>query len=147
MAAELDNLVAQMAARADLDRPNRDDRGRFFFVFDGEHEIMLFQSGSTIYIEARVSPLPAERDNALDLLERCLKSQLARFKNKHEVLSIDPEDGQLALFRELPARTLSVADFEQVLGDFVNGLEFWSNQASGNLRGGPSPAAMSMLRR
>jgi len=145
MAKELDALMSEFTSRQRLNQPERDDQGRYFFVFDGDLEISLFQSGDRIFVEGYIGELPQERDSAEALLERMLHRHLARLRDKHEVLSINPEDGQLVLFRQLSARILDIRDLEKVLGEFINGLEFCSNEFLQVPKQTTAPPPMHML--
>jgi len=125
MDGELDSLAGQFAARHDLQAPSRDEHGRYHFLIDGELEIALFQHGNQILIEGQLQPLPDGRNEAGALLEQSLRRHLGRLRDHQEVLSLDPDDDRLVLFRQLGARGLSLADFDQAIGDFANGLAFW----------------------
>ncbi|MEZ5581692.1 MAG: CesT family type III secretion system chaperone [Candidatus Competibacteraceae bacterium] len=145
MAGELDKLAAQFAERRQLNEPHRDEQGRYYFLFDGSLEVALFQTGDRIYLEGRLAPIPADNLQAEAVLTRNLKRHLARLRDKQEVLSMDPEDGRLVLFRQLSARSLSILDFEQAMESFVNGLAFWSEDAGSRPQAAVPPPPMHML--
>jgi hypothetical protein len=145
MAGELDTLAAQFAERRQLNQPQRVEQGRYYFLFDGSLEVALFQTGDRIYLEGRLEAIPADNLQAEAVLTRNLKRHLARLQDKQEVLSMDPEDGRLVLFRQLPARSLSILDFEQAMEAFVNGLAFWSEDTGGRPQAATQPPPMHML--
>ncbi|NJN47797.1 MAG: type III secretion system chaperone, partial [Candidatus Competibacteraceae bacterium] len=60
MAGELDMLAAQFAERRQLNQPQRDEQGRYYFLFDGSLEVALFQTGDRVYLEGRLEPIPAD---------------------------------------------------------------------------------------
>ena len=127
MNGELDSLAAQFAARHDLQPPSRDEEGRYHFLIDGDLEIALFQHGHKIVLEAQLQPLPGGRNEVGPFLEQSLRRHLGRLRDHQEVLSLDPDDDRLVLFRQLSAPGLSVVDLDQAIGDFANGLAFWQH--------------------
>ncbi len=145
MARELDALVSEFVARREVNQPDRDEQGRYFFVFDEELEVALFQSGDQVFLEGRIGEIPQDRNRAEQLLERSLHKHLVRLRDKREVLSIDPEDGHLVLFRQLPARLLDIIALEKALGEFTNGLEFWTSQFLQSPKPVMAPPPMHML--
>jgi len=139
MAGELDALAQQFAAGHDLRPPTRDEAGLYRFLIDGNLEITLFQHGNQIVIEGRLDPLPSGRNEAGAILEQNLRRHLGRLRDHQEVLSLDPESHQLVLFRQLAARRLTSADFDQAIGDFANGLAFWQNSSGPSTRPATPP--------
>jgi hypothetical protein len=130
MAGELDRLVNQFAQQRRLNSPRHDGQDRYFMLVDDDIEIALFQSGESIYLEGQLEAIPADRQQAEDLLERTLRLHLARLQEHQEVICIDSQENSLVLFRLLPARLLRLADLEKALEAFVNALEFWTGEIS-----------------
>lgn len=145
MVGELDTLLTQFAERHDLAKPRADANGRYFLLLDGELEIALLQGGDRIYLEGRLEPLPADERKAEELLGRYLRLHLARLRNHQEVLSLESDGDHLVVFRQLPARALTMTEFEQALGDFTNNLEFWTNNAADPVRTWVPLPTMHML--
>ena len=145
MAGELDLLLARFAEHRGLARPRADAGGRYYMLLDGDLEVAVLQGGDRIYLEGRLEPVPADRRKAEELLGHHLRLHLARLREKHEVLSLEPEGDDLVLFRQLPAHALTLREFERALEDFANGLEFWSDRALGPQRTLVPPPEMQML--
>lgn len=145
MAGELDTLLTQFAERHDLAKLRADANGRYFLLLDGETEVVLLQGGDRIYLEGRLEPLPSDERKAEELLGHYLRLHLARLLDHREVLSLEPGSDHLVVFRQLPARALTMAEFEQALGDFANNLEFWTSNAAEPARTWAPPPTMHML--
>lgn len=141
MASELENLLAQWAARRKLDATESDLEGKRYLVFDGRHEVALSQTGETIVFEADLSDLPARRDQAEDLLEQLLKHQLAHAQTGAEVLSLTETGQTLTMFRTARAIRIELNDFDEMLGAFVNALAAMSHQIASQ-EGQPMEAAL-----
>lgn len=145
MAGELDTLLTQFAERHDLAKLRADANGRYFLLLDGETEVVLLQGGDRIYLEGRLEPLPSDERKAEELLGHYLRLHLARLLDHQEVLSLEPDGNHLVVFRQLPARALTMTEFEQALGDFANNLEFWTSNAVEPERAWAPPPTMHML--
>ena len=128
MVNELDTLIAELAVQRGLEQPRQDAAGRFFLLLDGELELGLVQHGDRIVIEGRLGPVPSDPVRAEALLVRVLKDRFARLKRRREVLSIDPEDGELVLFIELAAPALALTGLERGLAALAGSLEYWHEQ-------------------
>jgi hypothetical protein len=131
MAKEIERLIVELAQRRGFAAPRPDEVGCYFLLLDGSLEVRLFQTGDTLLLEAQVGPIPSDDENAEEVLVRVLRRQLARSGNKAESLSLDPESGDLILYRALPARLTALADLQKAIGDFANALEYWSKQLAG----------------
>ena len=128
MENKLDTLIAELATQRDLSQPRQDEAGRFFLLLDGELELSLMQHADRIVIEGRVGPVPGDPVRAEALLARALKARFARLKRRSEVLSIDPENGELVVFIELAAPALALSGLERGLAALAGSLEYWREQ-------------------
>ena len=145
MAGELDTVLTQFAERHGLAKLRADASGRYFMLVDGDLEIALLQGGDRIYLEGRLEQLPSDQRKAEELLSHYLRLNLARLQDQQEVLCLEPDGDELVLFRQLPARALTINGFEQALEDFANGLEYWSSGATAADRPLAPPPTMQML--
>lgn len=145
MAGELDALIDRFMARRGLARSKPDQEGRYFFVFDGELELNLLQTGDQIIVQGEIKALPEDEHLAAGLLANSLQKNLRRLRDKEEVLSIDPQDGTLMMFRRLSARRLDITDLERALGEFANAMEFWNRTMSDSPQVNAPPPPMHML--
>ncbi|MEO0763590.1 MAG: CesT family type III secretion system chaperone, partial [Pseudomonadota bacterium] len=130
-----------------IDPPAVDADGRRFVVFDGLYELALFQLGEQLYLSAPIGALPVAREARQDALDHLLGLQMARAGHGAEVMSIEPDDGELMLFRTLPARHVTAASFEAALSSFVSTLEFWTKQLQRRSAGAerPAPPALQIM--
>ena len=145
MAGELDTLLAQFTERHGLTKAQIDDSGRYFMLLDGDLEVTVFQGGDRIYLEGHLESLPADQRKAEELLGHYLRLHLARLRSKQEVLSLEPGSDELVLFRQLPARSLTITEFEQALEDFANSLEIWINTVAEPAHTLAPPPSIQML--
>ena len=145
MAGELDTIMTQFAERHDLKQLQADGGGRYFILLDGDLEIALLQGGDRIYLEGRLEQVPSDERKAEELLSQYLRLNLAQLQDKQEVLSLEPDSDELVLFRQLPARALSIAEFEKALEEFANGLEYWTSGVTAPVRPLAPPPMMQML--
>lgn len=146
MAIELDTLLSRWTDRRGVELDEIDDEGRHHFVFDGEHEVACFQAGERIFLQSGLRALPTQRDNAAALVDSFLKLQLARAHRSPEIMTIDKDNGQLVLFRQLDANAIETADFDDAISSFVNAVAFWSKQnVSGPVARSPFAAPASQF--
>ena len=127
-ASTLESLMTHFAARRHLDPLTPDADGGYHVRIDEHLDIRLFQNGGQILLESSLGPLPPE--DPPDLLLRMLRLQLTTMAALEEVLTLNPEDETLMLFRRLPAGRQTLEDFEGALEGFVNQLERWMRELS-----------------
>ncbi|MBK5941115.1 CesT family type III secretion system chaperone [Halochromatium roseum] len=127
-ASTLESLMTHFAARHTLDPLTADADGGYHLRIDERLDIRLFQSGGQILLESSLGPLPP--DDPPEQLERTLHLQLTAMSELEEVLTLNPEDETLVLFRRLPADRQTLEDFEGALERFVNQLERWTRELS-----------------
>lgn len=141
MEKKLNSLIGELAAQRNMALPTQDESGRFLLLLDGELAISLVQRADRIVLEGQVGPLPDEPGRAEALLERLLKARFARLKRRREILSIDPESGELVVSTELDAPALDLSGLEGALAALAGSLEYWREQLSHNAAPSrPSPA-------
>ncbi|MCP3877874.1 MAG: type III secretion system chaperone [Sulfitobacter sp.] len=145
MASELESLLSVFTQQRGMVNPQCDGKGKYFFLFDGDLELCLFQTGDSIYLEGEIGPLPPDPVRTEAFLKERLRRNLARLGDRREVLSIDPDSGHLVLYRQLPARNLSSQDFDRAVEDFVNALSFWDSETEAVPRVVAAPPPMRML--
>ncbi len=145
MAGELESLLSVFTQQRGMVKPGSDEHGRYYFLFDGDLEVCLFQTGERIYMEGDIGALPPDPVRTEAFLRGRLRRNLARLGDRHEVLSIDPDSDRLVLFRQLPARKLSNLDFDRAMEDFVNALTFWDTETETVSREAVAPPPMRML--
>ncbi|MCP5090632.1 MAG: type III secretion system chaperone [Gammaproteobacteria bacterium] len=146
MPSELETLLTEWSRKRDIEVMPRDEEGRHYLVFDGEHEVMLSQMGDSIYLESDLAQLPADRQGAEELLERLLRTQLAR--SGESVLSIADSGEHLSMFQVVRTSKATLNNFEDALGEFVNSLGLMSRSIVPQQRHqAPSmPASMQFIR-
>jgi Tir chaperone protein (CesT) family len=142
MANELESLTARFAQRHGLAEPRRDDAGQYHYVLDGEIEIAMFQHGDQILLEGRLGALPSPADRAGEILRLGLRRHLGRLRDHSEALTLDPDTGELMLYRRLQADQLDERDFESAIGALANGLASWKLVADGATHPAPSPRGL-----
>lgn len=99
---------------------------------DHELRISLQKNAQVILLGVigRVDDLAARRQTSSQhLLTSCLTLHAARFSklSGEEILSLEPETGELILWRSFAERDLSIPTFLQATEALVNELEFWKN--------------------
>ncbi|MTW22491.1 CesT family type III secretion system chaperone [Allochromatium palmeri] len=126
-ASTLEALMTHFAARRHLDPLTADADGGYHLRIDERLDIRLFQSGGQILLESSFGP-PLPPEDPPEQLLRMLRLQLTTMSAVEEVLTLNPEDETLMLFRRLPAGRQTLEDFEDALEGFVNQLERWTRE-------------------
>lgn len=138
MARALKDILATWADRYGV-APGPDHLGRYVLTFDGALEVFVSQVGSTVVFEAPLGSLPARQDQAESLLERLLSLQLARAAKTPSTLALSEEHNALIVVRSCDADSISVQEYEEILGDVVNAAAFWIKQMNSDLADAPPP--------
>ncbi|NEX17295.1 MAG: hypothetical protein C1943_11835 [Halochromatium sp.] len=128
--ANLRQLLDAFAARWNLGQLSVDEQGRYRLEVDGWLEIRLFQNGGALFLEGSPGRLRPDDPGRDDWIARILRAQLRDLRDREEVLTLDPEEDQLILFRRLQAAQLTPDRLEEVIEAFITQLERWTRELS-----------------
>lgn len=130
MSNELTACLTRFAERWNLGELTTDTLGRYRLEIDGRLTVTVFQTGRHILIESPLGRLPEDARQADESLLAWLTTRLGELRTREEVLTLDPENADLILFRRLPAATLTLETLEQALESFANQLDDWTRRVS-----------------
>jgi hypothetical protein len=118
-----------------LTPPAPDARGQHVLVIDGQElRVLTLAQGRVVVLGVigTLSSLAEKRGGSERLLADCLTVQAARLAAQAipEVLTLEPDSGELVLWRAIAPHGLSVPVFLNVAESMLNELEFWKNWLS-----------------
>ena len=137
---EFDRLIKAFAEQMGAGDMSPEDGGHYLLTFDGRLNVRCLRAGKEkMIISGKVGELPQDERQTDDFLRRLLHINLARMKNQKEVLSIEPEDGRLILFRPVATEEMSVERIMDIMEGFLENMEFWCDTAGEQPKTAPHP--------
>ena len=144
MVRALKDIIATWADRYGV-VSGPDELGRHVLTFDGAQEVFVSQVGSAVVFEAPLGSVPERIDQAEPLLERLLSLQLARAAKTPSTLALSEEHDALVVVCSCDADTMTILEYEEILGDVVNAAAFWIKQMNSGPVDSPPPRVQMMF--
>lgn len=113
--------------------PSADARGVYSIVIEGQEiRVSTLMNGKVILLGVigQASTLAENRrESRRELLAGCLGLQAVRFTRlgTPEVLTLEPESGELVLWQSFEGPDVSIPTFLGAAESLLNELEFWKN--------------------
>lgn len=133
MSALLQEPISVLCDEVGISMPAADARGVYSIVIEGQ-EIRVFtlMNGKVILLGVigQASTLAENRrESRRELLAGCLGLQAVRFTRlgTPEVLTLEPESGELVLWQSFEGPDVSIPAFLGAAESLLNELEFWKN--------------------
>ena len=133
MSDPLQEPIAVLCDEVGVPVPARDARGAYVIIVQGQELRVFSLNNGRVIMLGIIGPagdLASRRKEPLGaLLTNCLALQAVRFGRlaTQEVLTVEPETGELVLWQAFDAPSLSVPAFLQSAESLLNELEFWKN--------------------
>jgi len=129
--------LSVLCEEAGIPMPTPDDRGGYEFVIDYKTlRVSSLNRGSKIVllgIIGNAESIAEQRREARErLLTSCLTLQAVRFGKlgSREVLTLEPENGELVLWVAFENYSISIPGFIAAVESLLNELDFWKNWLS-----------------
>jgi hypothetical protein len=145
MADELAHLLDRFAGHWGLEPPLPDTPGNYVLELDGRLRLTLTQVGAQVFLEGSPGTLPADGYQAGEQLRTLMSASLAGLGRSDEVLSLDPNNDGLVLFRCLPLPELALDALERELEGFANRLDFLMQHVPAPPASLPAPLTLTIL--
>lgn len=123
--------VSVLCDEAGLPVPQPDERGIYRIFIDGQEvRVTAMKQGKVILLGVIGSAnalAENRRESPQALLNNCLVLQAGRFSKlgTREVLTLEPETGELVLWQSLDGHGVSIPAFLSAAESLLNELEFW----------------------
>lgn len=126
---EYKTLLEAFTEKLDMPAVTPDPDGRARLTFDRDLEVVCLPEGpGKMVLTAVVGRIPANEPAASKFIRAVLNINLADARIQEEVLSLDPDKGDMILHRRMSIHGLTAEDLEPVMEHFVNSLESWRNR-------------------
>ena len=122
--AWLINDISHLLAGEDAAPPDKD--GVYTLTFDEKLIVECWLDCDYVYFYSPIVGIPRHEQQATELLRRVLLSNVAQMRNAQEVLCINPETNELALFWRGIIETINQEGFRKCLESFLNSLDGWT---------------------
>jgi Tir chaperone protein (CesT) family len=121
-----EQLITGFAGNMQVSLPPADEDGLFNLLFDGM-SVSCFYAAGSVYFKSTVCSFPNEGGSSerLVLLKKLLQVALVNLNTTREVLCLDESCSDIVLFRQMNLSNLSSIALEQMLGQFINSLEYF----------------------
>ncbi len=133
MSPALQEPIAVLCEEVGLPVPTPDPLGVYVIHIEGQEiRVSTLSSGKVILLGVidRAADLAQRRkESRHSLLTTCLNLQAVRFGKlaTSEVLTLEPETGELVLWQSFEGPSVSIPAFLQGAESLLNELEFWKN--------------------
>lgn len=133
MSALLQEPISVLCDEVGISMPAADARGVYSIVIEGQEiRVSTLMNGKVILLGVigQASTLAENRrESRRELLVGCLGLQAVRFTRlgTPEVLTLEPESGELVLWQSFEGPDVSVPAFLGAAESLLNELEFWKN--------------------
>ncbi len=121
-----DQLMLSVAQRNELGELDFREN-RYHFTIDGRIELTCFQANGRFYLHGVITSLPAGVSDQEKLLRELMKKNLGLSTTQRVILSIEPDQDALALHYTCGLQGLDEEVIEEVLSEFANNFEYYSN--------------------
>jgi len=133
MTSPLSELISVLCDEAGAPAPEADARGAHVIRIEN-HELRVqpLSHGRFVFLGliGRAGDIAARREESRQtLLSSCLGLQAVRFGKlgTPEVLTLEPENDELVLWRSFGESQVSIPTFLQAAESLINETEFWKN--------------------
>lgn len=133
MSALLQEPISVLCDEVGISMPAADARGVYSIVIEGQEiRVSTLMNGKVILLGVigQASTLAENRrESRRELLAGCLGLQAVRFTRlgTPEVLTLEPESGELVLWQSFEGPDVSIPAFLGAAESLLNELEFWKN--------------------
>ena len=124
---DLEPLMQKLQENLGIEHLTPNDSGEYAIEFDSWLEVRVsLLDRATVMLLSMVGRQPADDFAAERFLEEVLRCGLAHFQQLRDVVSIEPESGDVQLRRTINLDSLTALDLQEELEEFVNHVEYWT---------------------
>lgn len=134
MSDSIEEPLSVLCDEAGIPMPSADERGGYEFIIDYKTlRVSLLNRGAKVVLLGVIGHVESiaeqRRESRERLLTSCLTLQAVRFGRlgTSEVLTLEPETGELVLWVSFENYSLSIPGFIAAAESLLNELDFWKN--------------------
>jgi hypothetical protein len=140
------NLMQELERLLEVEHLTPNDDGEYVVQFDGWLEVRIcLLDRSTVLLQSVVGQEPSDEFEAQYFLEKVLRCGLIHYRRPREVASLEPDTGEIHLYRMVDLESLTPLRLHEFLEQFVDAAEFWSKQLTDTQLQSTTPPPMMML--
>lgn len=143
---DLEPLMQELQENLGIEYLTPNDSGEYAIEFDNWLEVHVsLLDRATVLLLSVVGRQPDDDFAAERYLEDVLRCGLAHYQQLRDVVSIEPESGDVQLRRAIDSDSLTANDLQAELEEFVNHVEYWTKHLDNDSSQSPALTPQIML--